>query len=126
MALLTADLPQTDRTLTGPGDDCAILKGTGEPQHAAEDGLPGGEHSFYQRCGCSPRVGWKALCRVISDMAAMGGSPQEMLVTVALPGGTPVRWVQRLYERAWPGPHDAMEPASRAGRPLPCRTGPPS
>ena len=96
VALLTADLPQTDRTLTGPGDDCAVLKGPGSRSTLLKtDCLV--ESIHFTRDADAARVGWKALCRVISDMAAMGGSPQEMLVTVALPGGTPVRWVQRLY-----------------------------
>jgi len=42
-------------------------------------------------------VGWKAIARVLSDFAAMGGSGREFLVTLAIPAKTPVEWVERLY-----------------------------
>jgi thiamine-monophosphate kinase len=42
-------------------------------------------------------VGWKAVARVLSDFAAMGGQPQEILVTLALQKDTPLRWVTGLY-----------------------------
>jgi thiamine-monophosphate kinase len=43
------------------------------------------------------RVGWKALCRAISDIAAMGGMPAHALITLAAPVKTPVDRVKALY-----------------------------
>jgi thiamine-monophosphate kinase len=43
------------------------------------------------------RVGWKALCRAISDVAAMAGTPEHALITIALTPQTPMRWVESLY-----------------------------
>lgn len=96
--LLTRGLPQTVRTLTGPGDDCAVLRGPSarspltlfktdcliENVHFTPDTEP-------------QRVGWKALCRVISDIAAMGGEPREALITLALPRDMRTARVQKLY-----------------------------
>lgn len=95
--LLTRGLPQTARTLCGPGDDCAVLRGPrrGNATLFKTDALVAGIHFTMETDAA--RVGWKALCRNISDIAAMGGSPQEALVTLALPPELPVRWVQRLY-----------------------------
>jgi thiamine-monophosphate kinase len=95
--LLTRGLPQTPRTLTGPGDDCAVLRGLDKNRLTLfkTDCLVEGMHFTP---GADPaRVGWKALCRVISDIAAMGGEPQEALITLALPRSTPVARVQGIY-----------------------------
>ena len=43
------------------------------------------------------RVGWKAVARVISDFAAMGAEPGELLVTVAMSGGVEVEWLEEVY-----------------------------
>jgi thiamine-monophosphate kinase len=95
--LLTRGLPQTPRTLTGPGDDCAVLRGPDKNRLTLfkTDCLVEGVHFTP---GADPaRVGWKALCRVISDIAAMGGEPHEALITLALPRTAPVARVQAVY-----------------------------
>jgi thiamine-monophosphate kinase len=43
------------------------------------------------------RVGWKALCRTISDIAAMGGEPRHALITVAASRDLEVTWIEALY-----------------------------
>jgi thiamine-monophosphate kinase len=45
----------------------------------------------------STRVGWKAVARVLSDFAAMGGEPGEVLITLALAPEVSVDWVDGLY-----------------------------
>ena len=96
--LLTSGLPQTARTLLGPGDDCAVLRGPDKKSLTLfkTDCLIEGIH--FTADTAAGRVGWKALCRVISDIAAMGGQPHEALITLALPRETKVAWVQRLYQ----------------------------
>lgn len=95
--LLTRGLPRTARTLHGPGDDCAVLRGPDKTSLTLfkTDCIVQGVH--FTADTAADRVGWKALCRVISDIAAMGGLPHEALITLALPRQTPVAWVQRLY-----------------------------
>ena len=96
--LLTRGLPQSARTLHGPGDDCAVLRGPekGMLTLFKTDCLIQGIH--FTADTAAARVGWKALCRVISDIAAMGGQPHEALITLALPPQTKVVWVRQLYQ----------------------------
>jgi thiamine-monophosphate kinase len=42
-------------------------------------------------------IGWKAMCRSISDIAAMGGMPLDALVTVAVRPETDFAWLKRVY-----------------------------
>lgn len=95
--LVTRGLPQTARTLTGPGDDCAVLRGPDKSSLTLfkTDCLVQDVH--FTGGVDAARVGWKAMCRVISDIASMGGQPQEALITLALPRATLTGWVQRLY-----------------------------
>ena len=94
--LLTRGLPQSARTLIGPGDDCAVLAGRGGRLMLFKTDCVVQDVHFTMEVDAA-RVGWKALCRVISDLAAMGGEPHEALITLALPRTMPVAWVQRLY-----------------------------
>ena len=43
------------------------------------------------------RVGWKAMCRAVSDVAAMGGRPRHALVTLAAAPSTPLEDLRELY-----------------------------
>lgn len=89
-------------TLLGPGDDCAII--------AAPDGRtvisidtqvqdkdfrliwPNG----YATTGFD--VGWKAAAQNLSDINAMGAHGTAMVVSLTLPGTTPVCWVEALAD----------------------------
>src|SRR6202007_1793664 len=42
-------------------------------------------------------IGWKALARGLSDVAAMGGEPRFCLLSLAVPGGLDARWIDRFY-----------------------------
>ena len=88
--------PQPEGRGHGPGDDCAVVDtGGGEFLLLKTDALV--EHVHYPSGENARRVGWKAIARVASDFAAMGGHPAEYLVTLALPKSTPVAWVEDLY-----------------------------
>jgi thiamine-monophosphate kinase len=81
----------------GPGDDCAVVGGPRDRfwRLLKADVVVEGVHFF---AGTDPdRVGWKALCRAISDIAAMGGTPEHALITVALAAETPMAWLEDLY-----------------------------
>lgn len=97
VTLLTSGLPQTARTLHGPGDDCAVLSGPDRKRLTLfkTDALVQDIHFTLDMDAAG--VGWKALCRCISDVASMGGEPAEALITLAMPRSTPLAWVQRLY-----------------------------
>ncbi len=94
--LLTKGLPQSDRTLHGPGDDCAVIDpGRGPLLLFKTDCVISGIHFTAETDAAL--AGRKALNRLVSDMASMGGIPREALITLALPRTTSVQWLQRLY-----------------------------
>lgn len=83
---------QLARQIPLAGDDCAVLPGGGlltcDPVIEGVHFLP----------NTPPRrVGWKAMARNLSDIAAMGGEARYAVVSVGLRPDTPVRWVRELY-----------------------------
>ena len=84
--------------LVGAGDDCAVVLPPDAPDACLllkTDCVIEGVHYLP---GTDPgRVGWKALCRVVSDVAAMGGTPRHALITLALPGDATVEGARGLY-----------------------------
>lgn len=95
VARLVGGLPQGADVVVGPGDDCAVVRTTGGLQLLKTDCVIEGVH-FRPEDG-PDRVGWKALARAISDVAACGGEPESALVTVAVPGDRAVAWLEGLY-----------------------------
>lgn len=93
-----AALPRSCSTLVGPGDDCAVIPGP----PARHDLLLKADalvESVHFTPDTPPTlVGRKALARVVSDFAAMGGRPDHFLVTLALRADTPWIWVTALYD----------------------------
>ncbi len=80
---LTTGLVQGPGVVVGPGDDCAVMR-TADPEMFSllkTDCLVEGVH--FASDSDPERVGWKALCRSLSDIAAMAGAPEAALVTVA-------------------------------------------
>jgi len=97
VARLTALLSAGRGVLAGPGDDCAVLAGgrSGQVALLKTDCLVEGVH--FLPGAPAAKVGWKAVARVLSDFAAMGGAADHLLVTLVLPPERPVRWVEALY-----------------------------
>lgn len=94
---LVAGLPLAPEVVVGPGDDCAVLESAdpGRYELLKTDCLVEGVHFLP---GTDPeQVGWKALCRSLSDIAAMGGTPRAALITLAVPGDRPVATVEGWY-----------------------------
>jgi thiamine-monophosphate kinase len=95
---LIALVPRDLDPAAGPGDDCAIIDlGPSHPelQLLKTDALV--EHIHFLPSADAEAVGWKAVARVVSDFAAMGGRPGHFLVTLALTAETDVEWVEGLY-----------------------------
>ncbi len=96
VARLVAGLPQSPDVVVGPGDDCAVVRTAGGGlQLLKTDCVIEGVH--FRPEDEAERVGWKALARAISDVAACGGEPESALVTVAVPGDRAVDWLEGLY-----------------------------
>jgi thiamine-monophosphate kinase len=82
----------------GIGDDCAIYAPkAGEELLFTTDFLIEGVH-FQQSTHTAADVGYKALARGLSDIAAMGGSPRFCLVSLAIPQTLRGRWIDEFYK----------------------------
>jgi thiamine-monophosphate kinase len=89
-------VPRSGNPTAGPGDDCAVIdRGGSTLQLLKTDALVGNVH--FMPSAPARAVGWKAAARVVSDFAAMGGKPEQFLITLALPPETAVAWVEDLY-----------------------------
>src|SRR5436190_21497458 len=82
----------------GIGDDCAIWRprGSAEDLLFTTDMLIEDVH-FRRDTHRAQHVGYKALARGLSDIAAMGGAPRFCLLSLALPEWATTRWVDGFY-----------------------------
>ncbi len=93
---LVAMIPTLRGVIAGPGDDCAVVEaGDGSWQLLKTDCVVEGVHFLP---GTDPvLVGRKAMNRVLSDLAAMGGKPAHALVTIAVEAGRSFAEVEGWY-----------------------------
>lgn len=94
---LTAGLPLDRSVIAGPGDDCAVLHAPPAGRHLLFKTDAIVEHIHFLRETPPRLIGRKALSRVISDIAAMGGQPAHALVTLVVRRATEVSFVEELY-----------------------------
>jgi thiamine-monophosphate kinase len=97
IARLTRDLPANASVIAGPGDDCAVLD-LGVPGHLVvfkTDALVQDIH-FTMEIE-PPRVGHKALARVLSDFAAAAATPVAAVITLGLPTRYDLAWIEGVY-----------------------------
>lgn len=97
IARLTHSLPTNPSVVVGAGDDCAVLD-LGVPDKLflfKTDAVVGGIH--FTKDTPPEKIGHKALARCLSDVAAMAGTPQAALVTLALPKKFKPAFVEKIY-----------------------------
>jgi thiamine-monophosphate kinase len=83
---------------TGIGDDCAVLRiPTGHEVLVTTDFTLEGIH-FCSEWHSPEVVGRRCLIRGLSDIAAMGGEPLAVFLSLALPKRLPQSWVDRFME----------------------------
>ncbi len=96
VARLLRGFPDGGSLVVGPGDDCAVVDpGRGPLRLLKTDAIVEGVHFLPETP--PEKTGWKAVARVLSDFAAMGGKPEHLLVTVAVDAERPVAWMDGLY-----------------------------
>ncbi len=84
--------------LIGIGDDAAVIR-TSKPNEyllVTTDTLISGQH-FQTEWTSAMQIGIKCAECNVSDIAAMGGKPEFMFVSLALRPETSVEWVEELY-----------------------------
>jgi thiamine-monophosphate kinase len=91
-------LPLTGGLVLGIGDDCAIFRprGSAEDLLFTTDMLIEGTH-FLRETHTAEDIGWKALARGLSDIAAMGGVPRFCLLSLAVAPWVDARWLDCFY-----------------------------
>ncbi|MCB1685710.1 MAG: thiamine-phosphate kinase [Pseudomonadales bacterium] len=83
-----------DDVILGPGDDASVLRPPpGEVLVSSIDALVAGVH--FPAAADPELVGYRALMVSLSDLAAMGASPAQVLVALTLSDGD-VDWVRGL------------------------------
>ena len=89
IAALTANLKAV-------GDDCAVL-----PMDDTCDLVltsdPLIQNVHFTHSATPEQIGHKAICRVLSDFAAMGAEPQYLLVNVVAPPEQPFQTLEKIY-----------------------------
>lgn len=98
IAKLTKKLPTNESVVVGAGDDCAVLD-IGVPDKLIlfkTDAVVEGIH--FTKETPPEKIGRKALARCLSDIAAMAGSPNAALVTIALPKKFDADFVGKIYD----------------------------
>ena len=97
VAALTRGLPCGEDVRLGAGDDCAVIGGARDRmwQLLKTDCVVEGVH--FLAAEKPARIGWKALCRAVSDIAAMGGGPRHALITIAVARDVKMAWLRGIY-----------------------------
>ena len=103
-ALLALIFPRLGETkaLLGPGDDAAIIAAPDSRTVISIDTLVQDADfrlewpSGFRTSGFD--VGWKCAAQNLSDINAMGAVPTALVVSLTLPGGMPVAWVEDLAD----------------------------
>ena len=78
------------------GDDCAVVTSPGgRDLLLTTDFSIEGVH--FTRKASPEEIGYRALARSLSDIAAMGGTPLYCLISIALAAWTTENWINRFY-----------------------------
>jgi thiamine-monophosphate kinase len=97
---LTSGLKTGKNVIAGAGeDDCAIIRNRDAPEKLSllkTDCIVEGVHYLPETP--PSKVGWKAMARAISDIAAMGGIPEQALITIVIQPDREVAYVRSLYK----------------------------
>lgn len=94
------NLKQGKDVIIGPGDDAAVtaLHDNDRELVLTSDPVISGIH--YEHGTAGEHVGYKAVCRVLSDLAAMGALPHWILINLVAPADTDERFINALSRGA--------------------------
>ena len=84
--------------IKGIGDDTAVIKWTGSKYMLATCDMLIEDVHFKRSVATPFQIGWKALARNLSDIAAMGGIPKYALVSVGLDPKLPISFADGIFD----------------------------
>ena len=83
----------TDYAVVGSGDDSAVINAADGRFVVTTDTMIEG-HDFRLDWSTGFDLGWKAVATNVSDVAAMGARPTSLVVAIAVPGSTPITFLE--------------------------------
>ena len=88
--------PPSGGVIVAIGDDCAVYRphGAKEDLVFTTDMMHEGRH-FLAETHTPQDIGYKAIARALSDIAAVGASPRFSLLSLALSAKTDQAWVEQ-------------------------------
>jgi thiamine-monophosphate kinase len=92
--------PKSKDILVGIGDDAAVIKTKKGLQVLTTDCIVEGDH-FSRKWFTPKQIGMKSIEINVSDVAAMGGIPKYVLVSLCLPQALDVDFVEEMYKGMW-------------------------
>jgi thiamine-monophosphate kinase len=97
LAKIAPNLPTNRAVVAGVGDDCALARFPGSDQLLVlkTDCVVEGVH-FTAATG-GTHIGWKAMARALSDLAAAAALPQFAMITLIAPARTALTRVRAIY-----------------------------
>ncbi len=83
----------SDFAVVGSGDDSAVIAASDGRFVVTTDTMIEG-HDFRLEWSTGFDLGWKAVATNVSDVAAMGAKPTALVVAIAVPGSTPITFLE--------------------------------
>jgi thiamine-monophosphate kinase len=87
----------TDYAVVGSGDDSAVINAADGRFVVTTDTMIEG-HDFRLDWSTGFDLGWKAVATNVSDVAAMGARPTSLVVAIAVPGSTPITFLEEFAD----------------------------
>ena len=82
----------------GIGDDAAVIKWTGDKYLLFTCDMLIEDVHFRRNLATPFQIGWKALARNLSDIAAMGGVPRYAVISIGLDPAMPVSFANGVFD----------------------------
>jgi len=107
-------LIQGDKALVGPGDDAAVVSTTDNKFVVTTDTMIE-DHDFRLDWSTGFDLGFKAVASNVADVAAMGAVPTALVVSIALPGTTDIKFLEDFADGLNAGIQELAPGASVVG-----------
>jgi thiamine-monophosphate kinase len=107
-------LIQGDKALVGPGDDAAVVSTTDNKFVVTTDTMIE-DHDFKLDWSTGFDLGFKAVASNVADVAAMGAVPTALVVSIALPGTTDIKFLEDFADGLNAGIQELAPGASVVG-----------